>query len=398
MEDALDFVRKVYQGAYKDGGVDKKTVNAYAKKYGEGIEEGWKKGGGKISLDFESDDAAMLRQLRSNVFHFSAAKNREEILQLTALLRDEKGKLRSWKDFKTSAVKVTEDFKVRYMKTEYDMAVNASYLAARWNSYADDDILEYQTAGDGRVRDSHRAMDGISLPKNHSFWKTFYPPNGWNCRCTVVVSSSKRITPNDKTYGDPDSVHKMFRSNFAEEGFIFPPNHPYFISPEGIKLTNSQRQALKFKRTGYDKGTVLIYDWLVEQNKNDLPDVLRFAHSYAKQKGGTVEALPVVEGDSVLRDWIMPGARKLKNPDFKINGYYADLKTLEKSSSLKYLRSKITSCLKQGDIAALQLRDNPKKETLLEAAYTKLNGERRLRAVIYQLGDGSILEINKENL
>ena len=39
--------------------------------------------------------------------------------------------------------------------------------------------------GDNRTRPSHLAMDGITLPANHPFWDTHYPPDGFNCRCTV---------------------------------------------------------------------------------------------------------------------------------------------------------------------------------------------------------------------
>jgi hypothetical protein len=27
---------------------------------------------------------------------------------------------------------------------------------------------------------------GVILPIDHPWWRTHYPPNGWNCRCTAV--------------------------------------------------------------------------------------------------------------------------------------------------------------------------------------------------------------------
>lgn len=44
----------------------------------------------------------------------------------------------------------------------------------------------YQTFGDGRVRPSHAALNGIILPADHPFWKDHTPPWDWGCRCNKV--------------------------------------------------------------------------------------------------------------------------------------------------------------------------------------------------------------------
>lgn len=45
--------------------------------------------------------------------------------------------------------------------------------------------LVYDAVNDDRTRPEHAAMDGITLPLDHPFWRTHFPPNGWYCRCTV---------------------------------------------------------------------------------------------------------------------------------------------------------------------------------------------------------------------
>ena len=45
--------------------------------------------------------------------------------------------------------------------------------------------LQYRDAGDSRVRPQHRQWNGIIRAITDVFWQTFYPPNGWLCRCTV---------------------------------------------------------------------------------------------------------------------------------------------------------------------------------------------------------------------
>ena len=42
---------------------------------------------------------------------------------------------------------------------------------------------QYLTMEDHRVRPTHVALDGITLPKNDPFWKKHFPPWEWGCRC-----------------------------------------------------------------------------------------------------------------------------------------------------------------------------------------------------------------------
>lgn len=67
-----------------------------------------------------------------------------------------------------------------------------AYSAGRINENADPAIqqilwgYEYVTVGDDRVRPEHAALDGVRLPKEDSRWNMIMPPNGWNCRCSVI--------------------------------------------------------------------------------------------------------------------------------------------------------------------------------------------------------------------
>ncbi len=42
------------------------------------------------------------------------------------------------------------------------------------------------SSGDGRVRASHNAMHGMTLPADSPFWDSHTPPDAHNCRCSVV--------------------------------------------------------------------------------------------------------------------------------------------------------------------------------------------------------------------
>jgi len=45
---------------------------------------------------------------------------------------------------------------------------------------------EYATVGDDRVRPTHQALDGVTLPKEDPRWRVIMPPNGFACRCTAL--------------------------------------------------------------------------------------------------------------------------------------------------------------------------------------------------------------------
>lgn len=78
------------------------------------------------------------------------------------------------------------------LETIFRTQSQVAFNAGRWQDDQDPDIqdilwgYEYVTVGDDRVRPTHAALDGMKLPKGDPFWQTFWPPNGWNCRCTVA--------------------------------------------------------------------------------------------------------------------------------------------------------------------------------------------------------------------
>lgn len=96
--------------------------------------------------------------------------------------------------------------------------------------------LQYRTQRDKKVRPEHAALDRVTLPVTDSFWREFYPPNGWNCRCTVVqVRKSKYPeTPHDEAMALGEEAtgkdtKRIFRFNPGIEQKSFPDYNPYTI-------------------------------------------------------------------------------------------------------------------------------------------------------------------------
>ncbi len=84
----------------------------------------------------------------------------------------------------------------RRLWTILDTNIRTSYAAGRWHQQmeeaADRPYLMYLTVGDSRVRDSHAALHGLTLPADDPFWQTHYPPNEWGCRCRVRSLTQKQ--------------------------------------------------------------------------------------------------------------------------------------------------------------------------------------------------------------
>ena len=80
----------------------------------------------------------------------------------------------------------------RLAETLFRTQSAVAYNAGRINEANDPDTapyiwgFEYVTAHDRRVRPEHRLLEGVRLPKEDKFWTHYLPPNGWNCRCTIL--------------------------------------------------------------------------------------------------------------------------------------------------------------------------------------------------------------------
>jgi SPP1 gp7 family putative phage head morphogenesis protein len=52
---------------------------------------------------------------------------------------------------------------------------------------------QYDAVGDRNTRPEHAAMDGRVFRADDPIWDTWYPPNGFNCRCTVRAMSESEV-------------------------------------------------------------------------------------------------------------------------------------------------------------------------------------------------------------
>lgn len=187
----------------------------------------------------EMSDGMRQRLERSN-WVFSGMKTFHELNEAFPSLIDERGERKTFDRFYDDVRKIHETYNRNYLRAEYNFITQSAEMASRWERFSEDGDrynLQYRTAGDDRVRPEHAAMEGITLPIDDPFWEAYFPPNGWNCRCTVVqVRKSKHpTTPSDEAIALGEAATQkdtkgMFRFNPGKQRKSVPDYNPYTIS------------------------------------------------------------------------------------------------------------------------------------------------------------------------
>lgn len=179
--------------------------------------------------------------LENNAFVFSGFKTFHAIREVGLSLTDSDGSIKPFERFLNDVRKINDRYNHNYLRAEYNQAVAASQMAARWHQFeqdGDDYYLQYRTAGDANVREEHAILHNTTLPISDPFWAEFLPPNGWNCRCTAVQVRKDKYPMSDPELAmkhgrncTDGAKRQIFRFNPGKTMRLFPERHPYM--PKG---------------------------------------------------------------------------------------------------------------------------------------------------------------------
>lgn len=146
------------------------------------------------------------------------------------------------------------------LATIYRTNMQAAYAAGQWQAIeaqADDaPFLLYDAVDDGRTRPEHAAWDGTVLPVVHPWWRTHYPPNGWNCRCSVIQLTEDEARELGMELADAapkDGTYTWTNPRTGDRQRIPKGLDPGFNTNAGEARAKALRDLVQAKLASYDK-------------------------------------------------------------------------------------------------------------------------------------------------
>ena len=192
------------------------------------------------SFETVSMSDTMRQRLQQSDYIFSGIKTFHELHEAFPSLLDSNGNRKPFEQFLNDVREIDTTYNQNYLRAEYNFCQASAQMAANWERIEEDGDrynLQYRTANDDRVRPEHAELNGVTLPPSDPFWRIYYPPNGWNCRCTAVqVRKSKYPeTPHEEAMqrglkATEKDKRGIFQFNSGIEQKTFPDYNPYTIS------------------------------------------------------------------------------------------------------------------------------------------------------------------------
>jgi SPP1 gp7 family putative phage head morphogenesis protein len=191
------------------------------------------------SMDTAPMSDLMRQRLSRSNYIFSGMKTFHELNEAFPSMLDENGNRKPFERFLNDVRNIDETYNGNYLRAEYNFVHASAAMAGKWEQFQQDGdryYLQYRTQHDDKVRPEHAALDGVTLPISDPFWESYYPPNGWNCRCTVTqVRKSKYPATSHSEAMDrgrealESDKHDIFRFNSGRQQKSVPDYNPYTI-------------------------------------------------------------------------------------------------------------------------------------------------------------------------
>ena len=135
--------------------------------------------------------------------------------------------------------------------------IQTAYNVGHYKQMTDPEVMklrpywQYDAVNDSRTRPSHLAMDGRVFPADSPVWDTWFPPNGFKCRCTVRSLSRRQV----ERLGLRVETRAPSASMLKDGRFVNIMPDPQFASnPEGVSRAPGEGIPGAGKKRTWGKG------------------------------------------------------------------------------------------------------------------------------------------------
>lgn len=119
---------------------------------------------------------------------------------------------------------------------------------------------QYISKNDELVRPSHKALNGQVHKANGPFWRVYYPPNGWNCRCNVRALTRQQVIDRGLV---PKSSKELSKLMTPDAGFRYNPATQGFSQLNKMVAEASRRAGIRRAKSKIRKLPLDVRNWIV---------------------------------------------------------------------------------------------------------------------------------------
>ncbi len=187
----------------------------------------------KVQLS-PSQYARLTDEAKVRAFAVAGMAKGDELNTIYQAMRKQMESGVSFADFKKDIAAVIDKrgftgAKARRIETIFRTNLQTAYQVGRYQQMAENasnrPYWMYDAVMDGSTRPTHAAQHGKVFRHDHQFWNTWYPPNGFRCRCSVRTLSERQLKARGLTAESVDPTNKLIEPVDPVTGVKLPARH-----------------------------------------------------------------------------------------------------------------------------------------------------------------------------